>query len=778
MRGSRSRLLCSTALRLFVLFSLNFTGNTANLLASTGDAAVATDASAVDTQVDVAVGISGTWKLGHATPVRIRVPMVLARSVTAVEVATFDGDGVAVTYRQSAGRIDDDASSELATFWSTVSIGRSDQGLSVQLLDARGEVLARRELSAAQLGTSLPPTQMWIVAVGSSLGVEASSHVLSETGLSSFTTTVVEDPRAFPNIWYGLAGCDVLILATTGEKPCISGLGLQQWQAIEEWIERGGSAVISLGDYATRLPEANPLRELLPGKIVERLSGINTSPLEASTTTNVQLAPIVATRLSNVRGVTELSLLDNTGKRFAWWVRYSYGKGVINYLGSDLDTRVLKQWKDRRLVWIKLLASLGSRGHRDQLTSEQSVSGTQYLGYDDLVGQLRATLDFFPSARIFSFGEIALILVVILLLIGPLDYWLSVHWLRRPAFSWFFLLAILLASAAGLIWLEGKSRPEQLLVNSAQIVDFLPAQRRAIIDDWTHVYSSRARTVDLSLDAATASDAVAARLDWQGLPGKGLGGLESNLLSDQGMPAYTIHSMHHQTSDNEAARVDEVGIPTSGTKSFYTTWTQPFEPAGTSQLREVDGIDQVEGLLVNPLSQDLLRPVLMYHNWVYQLPTRFTAGQEIAVTYDMVPKDLMRRLNRRQILNGNDVITPWVPDSRDSLDRLLEIMMFYNAAGGFDYAKLQHRFQPRVDLSNSVALDQAILFGELAKPVGMLRIHTTEVERAYESVQTSAQEGANMSARVSASAALDEHVRVEKHSTWCRILIPVSRSQE
>ncbi len=76
------------------------------------------------------------------------------------------------------------------------------------------------------------------------------------------------------------------------------------------------------------------------------------------------------------------------------------------------------------------------------------------------------------------------------------------------------------------MWLHGASRPKELLLNSAQVVDFLPKQKRVLVDAWTHVYSSRARTVDASLKFS--APAIAARLDWQGLPAKaGWHGIES-----------------------------------------------------------------------------------------------------------------------------------------------------------------------------------------------------------------------------------------------------------
>ncbi|MCC6508423.1 MAG: hypothetical protein IT423_04905, partial [Pirellulaceae bacterium] len=690
-----------------------------------------------------------------------------------IEVTTVDGDGVAVTYRQPIPWPASDAAAAplqdaTRSRWCMITIGRADRPIMARVLDQSGQPLQSLELTEEQLGQALPTTQAWMVAIGSSLGVEATSFSVAETGLSNFTTTVLTSASELPDSWRGLAGCDVLIIATTNSSPSpqrdpsasavaqtrtvVADMNHTQWQAIDDWIQHGGTGIISLGQYATELTADNPLLKLLPGQIVDHLVNIDTSPLEDSTATTIQLAPITATRLKNVRGVVELTMQDNTSKRFPWWVRYSQGKGVIHFLGSDMDQPVLKQWKDRRLIWEKVLTAFWARNERnDSANTDRNVSGTSDLGYDDLTGQLRATLDYFPTTRVYSFGTIAAILAGLLIIIGPLDYWVSVRWLRRPSVSWWFSGTVIAASSLGLIWLEQVSRPRELLLNSAQVVDFLPEQNRLLVDCWTHVYSSRARTIDAQL-RTPGSVAQASRLDWQGLPGKGLGGMESNLLTDQSLPRYAIEvtSQHPADRPEQPVAMTGVGIPASGTKCLYATWSAEFQPQGESQLTELKGIDQVQGLLVNPLPYDILRPVLTYHNWAYSLPSRLRAGEELTVTYEMVPKDLMRRLNRRQIVGTNDTVTRWVADDRQSLDRLLEIMMFYKASGGLDYSKLTHRFQPRIDVSHALALDHAVLYGELAVPLGqILPVNVPE-----------------------------DQIKQESGSTWCRVLLPVARAEE
>ncbi len=706
----------------------------------------------------VSLGLAGVWKIGHVTPLKVELPRGMTPSPQTIEVQTFDGDGVAVSYRHPIQSADMSAqptdASNHQVHWCMITIGRADRPVNVRVLGSDGQEIQTQVLTAERLGKPLPTLQPWIVALGNSLGVEATSYMQTESGLPNFTTTVLARAEDLPDHWRGLSACDVVIVATSPDadsdaRPMVDALSPAQWSALDDWCQHGGTTIISVGKYVSDLPAEAPLVKLLPGPVVEQLTSIDSGTLESATATKIRLGTMSAVRFGTVRGKVELAMLDNRAQRFPWWIRYSRGKGVIHCVASDLDQAVIKRWPDRRLVWEKLLAGFWAREQRnDSASADRNTSGSSFLGYDDLVGQLRATLDYFPDARVFSFAAVTAILAGLLILIGPVDYWVSVRWLRRPSFSWGFTGVTLAISSVGLIWLHNLSRPKEILLNSAHIVDFLPAEKRFLVDSWTHMYSSRARTVDAQLTFPGAVESV--RLDWQGLPGKGLGGMESNLLTDQNMPAYAIETGKAASSAESTSVIRGVGIPASGTKCLFATWSGPLEPQGQSQLTELKGIDQIQGRLVNPLPYEIHKPVLFYHNWAYNLPSRLRPGEEISITYQMIPKDLMRRLNRRQVVDSKEVITSWSPDDRESLDRLLEIMMFYKASGGVDYTKLKHRFQPRTDISSVMALDSAVLYGQLMEPPG----------------------------KVGLGDQATDSVRYGTTSTWCRVLLPVARPEE
>ncbi len=156
----------------------------------------------------VNVGLAGVWKIGHVTPVKVELPDALDQDARTIEVQTFDGDGVPVTYRQAIHRDASKSPGESSQYWTMVTIGRSDRSMKVTVSNESGSALSTEVLGPEQLGRPLPTIQPWIVALGSSLGVEATGITQTDTGLPNFTTTVLDTADQLPDQWRGLSACE------------------------------------------------------------------------------------------------------------------------------------------------------------------------------------------------------------------------------------------------------------------------------------------------------------------------------------------------------------------------------------------------------------------------------------------------------------------------------------------------------------------------------------------------------------------------------------------
>ena len=142
------------------------------------------------------------------------------------------------------------------------------------------------------------------------------------------------------------------------------------------------------------------------------------------------------TRLKNVRGEVLLDEVSSSAER-PLAIHAAAGLGQVTFVALDLDHPSLAAWKGRAT----LVASLLQRGAAEREQGEREARrGMTQLGYDDLIGQLRAALDQFPGVSLVNFTTVSVLTIVYLLLIGPGDYLLlsrlnvprQVTWITFP----------------------------------------------------------------------------------------------------------------------------------------------------------------------------------------------------------------------------------------------------------------------------------------------------------------------------------------------------------
>jgi len=272
-------------------------------------------------------------------------------------------------------------------------------------------------------------------------------------------------------------------------------------------------------------------------------------------------------------------------------------------------------------------------------------------------------------------------------------------------------------------------------INSLEVLDIDYQTQTLRGRVFAHCYGGHRGAFDFSahrrvqgLNAGVTSVNSKVQLDWFGQPGKGIGGFESTVATDRGMPIYKIGINTGDTgginiekksiisSKKSVPGIRGVGIPAAGTKSLIATWQESITlPKETNSLTMVSGsIDLLEGSFENPLDVDLLDALLIYRGRAYTLDTRIRVGHRISFSDTTVPKDITRRLQRRQNVGGEERSTPWNPASTGSLDRLMELISFHESAGGSKYTGLYNRYLSELDCSDVIRLDRAVLICELS----------------------------------------------------------------
>jgi hypothetical protein len=410
--------------------------------------------------------------------------------------------------------------------------------------------------------------------------------------------------------------------------------------------------------------------------------------------------------LQKVRGEVLLSEAASGGSK-PLIVRAAIGLGQVTYVGLDLDHRSLREWKGRpRLIGMLLNREAAER---DAAGEERQARITQ-LGYTDLIGQLRAALDQFPGVTLVNFTTVAVLTGAYLLLIGPGDYLLlsRLNWPRQATWITFPLVALLLI---GLAFAFGEqAHGNRVRLNQAEIIDIDLERQVARGTVWAHLYSPTTAHFDLHLSVAGPQGRFLTPqgwLAWQGLPGDALGGLESRQVMLASAEPYRVN-----TPGPEPA-IDNLAVQTAASKSLSAGWWAKTNLDAKAVLK-LDSFGHLEGRFENPLPNELTECIVVHGDKLYRLG-KLAAGQ--AATIDPQQSlNLEWRLTQRRLEQSKDVSTPWEQDSTD-VPRIVQMLMFHEAARGRSYTGLSHRYQPELDFSEGARLGQAVLVGRAAEPV-------------------------------------------------------------
>lgn len=671
-------------------------------------------------QLEATHGLGGAWKLGVPSPLWISVESI-EPFAGRIEVQSIDGDGVPVVYRSESLAVQL-GEKEKVRLYASIPCGRASSRLVIRLLDSEEHLVRSLIVGQAKNAQVLPATQPWIVSLGGDLRMEEMGYRAIAGTLPSYSTTVIENADDLPVEAIGYTGVNIVAISTLNAD-WLNRLSNDQQVAISQWVSRGGCLFVSVGANANAVKQAEWLSRLLPGEILGRLDGVDPGPLESFAGSEKPLAKLTCVRIDPRNALVDLAGLTRSRETFPLIARGVHGLGQIVMIGFDLDSDSFLEWPDRGPLLGKLIYERLPR-IRDRKPTNETMSS---VGYSDLSGQLRGTLDVFPGVKTVEISFLAGLLIAFLLVVGPLDYYLWVRQFKLSQITWWTLALASLTSCIGIGWLARQWKPAEARLNEVTVWDIDQANRQMKGRSWLHLYSGARSTYDFEgtlkpFGSAEANPGIM-RVDWMGIPGAGLGGFESSVTTNRGMPEYAIELMASRAGGPmEGSRIRKVGIPVAGSKTFQAQWDAPWSLVDEEvSLGLVRGTDLLQGKWSNPLNVDLREAVAMYKNWAYVLPTRLPPGQVIDFTTIASPKDLARRLQKRRIFEGNEQGSPWEPGSRTEIDRLMDMVLFYRAAGGEGYTTLTHQVFGEVDLSELLRMDRAMIVGRIDGPTWDLR---------------------------------------------------------
>lgn len=708
--GMRSRLTFAMGLALLLLCVPSRKGEAAETIPTSFVAGQQAAQIPVEV-VACRVGVGGVYKLGLWTPVKITLRS--SRETTGrVAVVVPDGFGNLCSYELTNVSLRGGHDEPVEVL---VQIGQALTSLEVRWTGEdgsnttatfRGRALGDGEVPLAV--SAHVPLFLWIGP--GDLGrffrdwTRRDNHWCQVTAVGQL-----------PQSWVAYETFRAVVLCTGDDAGFIQELAgsPQTVSALRRWVEAGGKIVFSGGPKVQPLLEkGGPLSWAAPGPVVGGITLRRTTGLESL----VKATRPVILRRSDVPLVAhqfelEDALITVREGNVPLVIRRAVGLGTVVTVTIDVSHRALVEWPqwDRLVAWL-----VGNE--EASLEGEASVAQSRSLmhyGYTDLAGQLRAALEVFPGVPFVPFAWVAGLTVVYLAVIGPLDYWLCGLLGKHRRWTWVtFPALILLAGLVGVALASRKGNLPQVRQLVCVDIDLKGGQLRG--NGWANVYSPHptAYQAQFRTDLVPNTDTGDVKLGWLGIPGHGLGGMESpaNVMLLPG--AYL----------NEDGRVLQ-GLPVGqwATRGLWAVWTGKLRDLPLEwQLKDRDGT--LRGQVVNRSSFTLDDCVVVYGNWAYPVGTLEPGGVwEAGMGEDR--RELRSWLNGRHVLfegkgpqlQTHQQVQPYDQASRD-VAYIIRMMGFYQAAGGKAYTQLSHEYWPSLDLTDAVLNGRAVLVGRMRQP--------------------------------------------------------------
>lgn len=521
----------------------------------------------------------------------------------------------------------------------------------------------------------------------------------------------VEDAAQLPSQWYGYEGFDALVLSTSQPK-LYANLrpDSPQVAALDEWTQMGGKLVLCVGvQGAEVLREGGPLVRFAPGRFQKMVLLRQTGALEAYAGSSIPV-PHTAGARHELR-VPQLAQVDGTIEAretdLPLVIRQARGFGQVVFLAADPELSPLGQWSERGLLMGKLLDNPPAAGQ--EIDESRAI---MHYGYTDLAGQLRSSLDQFPSVGLVPFWAVVALVGVYLLLIGPGDYLLLRKVVRRMQWTWLTFPVVVVGFGAGAYWLAYRSKGTEIHVNQLDLVDCDAVTGRVRGTAWANLFSPQTDRYQLAFRPRSLrgepTQEASVLTSWLGLPGSALGGMDPRTLDR------ATWKEGYEFSDRLEAMLG-VPIQVWATKSLTGRWTARTRALPEAQLAEEDRV--LVGSITNTLDFPLADCILAYNRWGYELGT-LKPGQSAELGAMAKRRELGTLLTGRKLeFESTDKFRldpkPLYDQSSDDPAYVLRAMLLFGAAGDRRYTALFNEYQGFVDLSGLLKTDRAILIGRV-----------------------------------------------------------------
>ncbi len=675
------------------------------------------------------VGFKGKTKLGCWTPLFLKLDNDPAP--TRFEITAPDGDGIPVL---NCGRLI--ATPQPGMFQAWFKTGRTVGEIEIAVFAEEPEPIYEKKIqlienSFVDILNSTTPICLTIEsddAVANDL-----RSIQSQLFGGECEIIALNDSSGLPSTGNGFDSIKVIYL-TTSDLSLIQSISTRQWDALEEWVADGGKLIFCAGKNCRQVfANESPLNRFLPGEFEGPLPVTKSSQFENFTQSQRgQLLkrdddPLPCAKIENVTGVAELTI---SGDPIV--VRNPYKFGQVVFSAADFDKGPIADWPGQKNYLMRLTS--GQLNLNRTLSADSSSRSVVKFGQNDILGQLYFPLEKFSQVRFLNFTVIAVLIALFVLCVGPGDFFFLRKLVGKMEWTWVSFTLIAAGFCGIAIAMSNATKPSRVQINQLEVIDFDTVSDSVRGKVWTNIYSpinakcSVAPPKRNKLGVDTAKTVIS----WMGLPGGGLGGMRSQMSPS----LFTQNYVCSFGSESQTSTLDLFPIRVSSTKALFSEYQSNQPLKMQSRLRLNRATNQLQGTITNPFEFPLKDCRVVFENWAYILDRPLEPGETVDVFLEMRERTASSYFSRRAVTNdskGGDI--PWNPQE-DNINRIAEVMMFYDGAGGQRYTRLTHDYQPNLDLTEQLYLQRAILFCQPQDVCTELQIETNAGEIDYDQCRT------------------------------------------
>jgi hypothetical protein len=671
-------------------------------------------ASTDDEVISADIGLNNVTRAGHWNPVTLHLPKALVESPTRyVAVEAMDPDGQWLRSPLVRPVLTNN------TTWSArllVKLGNRNTTIRAVVIDQENSDSTASpqeqviKSTTLQIPKPLESSQEILFLLGDLVNAKRVTRLAArEDGSRMLVISQKPETVSIPvSPTFGPAGLmfdgvDKVIICGNVIK---QGISDEQLLELDAWIRQGGDILFTAGMSLPSALLASPvIKSWLPGTFDRLIPLRRAAALETYARANRPLArraietlqiPIFENSL-DIQGVIEASVgIAKTDPPLV--VRRAYGFGQITWIGVDLDTQTFRSWSGTDSLLLNLL-DIQSSGDSNGRAGEVRRGGL------DLAGQLRLAIDHFIGVSVIPFELIALISLLYVGAIYPLDWWIARRSERLPWVTWLALPLIVLGFT-GITWSTSKRfKADGWQIHTAGLFDIDQATKTCRASSFAGIWASDNGHFALSVSPAkdTSKDDIRSVASWFAAAGRNIGGPDA--LSPHTSLAGTPYEYGPAASE-----LQDIPIAAASSQLFEAKWFGRLATHPIQSTLSRTGQGTLRGTLTSQLQTPLQDCVLMHAGWLYDVGT-LHPGKTFDLDAGRGPKSLGAVLTKKRAVKDRNVSARWKSDDRDII-RILEVAGMHRATGGSEYTGLQSGRLEHIDMTHLLVLNRIILIGK------------------------------------------------------------------